>query len=36
MPLFLDAPNLGEREKAKLIECVDSTFVASINPVIYT
>ena len=32
MPLFLDAPNLGEHEKAKLIECVDSTFVSTAGP----
>lgn len=32
MPLFLDAPNLGEREKAKLIECVDSTYVSTAGP----
>jgi len=32
MPLFLDAPNLGEREKAKLIECVESTYVSTAGP----
>lgn len=32
MPLFLDAPNLGEREKKKLLECVDSTYVSTIGP----
>lgn len=32
MSLFLDAPNLGQREKAKLIECVDSTFVSTAGP----
>ena len=30
--MFLDAPNLGEREKAKLIECVDSTYVSTAGP----
>jgi len=32
MPLFLDAPNLGEREKMKLVECVDSTYVSTAGP----
>ena len=32
MPLLLDAPNLGEREKAKLCECVDSTYVSTAGP----
>lgn len=32
MPLLLDAPNLGEREKVKLIECVDSTYVSTAGP----
>lgn len=35
MPLFLDAPNLGEREKAKLIECVDSTYVSTAGPFVH-
>ena len=30
--LFLDAPNLGEPEKAKLLECIDSTYVSTIGP----
>lgn len=32
MPLLLDAPNLGEREKVKLIECMDSTYVSTAGP----
>ncbi|NLM72117.1 MAG: aminotransferase class I/II-fold pyridoxal phosphate-dependent enzyme [Synergistaceae bacterium] len=32
MPLLLDAPNLGEREKEMLIECVDSTYVSTAGP----
>ncbi len=32
MPLLLDAPNLGEREKAKLAECIDSTYVSTAGP----
>lgn len=32
MPLMLDAPNLGELEKSKLLECVDSTYVSTVGP----
>lgn len=32
MPLLLDAPNLGEREKNRLTECVDSTYVSTAGP----
>jgi perosamine synthetase len=32
MPLLLDAPNLGEQEKKKLCECVDSTYVSTAGP----
>lgn len=32
MTFFLDAPNLGELEKQKLIDCVDSTYVSTVGP----
>ena len=32
MPLLLDAPHLGEREKKKLTECIDSTYVSTAGP----
>ena len=32
MPLLLDAPNLGEREKEMLLQCVDSTYVSTAGP----
>ena len=32
MTIYLDAPNLGEGEKAKLNECVDSTYVSTAGP----
>lgn len=32
MSLLLDAPNLGELEKKKLLECVDSTYVSTTGP----
>ena len=32
MFLLLDAPNLGGAEKAKLMECVDSTYVSTAGP----
>ena len=32
MTIYLDAPNLGESEKAKLNECVDSTYVSTAGP----
>ncbi len=32
MEIFLDAPDLGELEKEKLNECIDSTFVSTVGP----
>jgi len=32
MRLFLDAPNLGDLEKKKLLECVDSNYVSTVGP----
>jgi len=32
MPLLLDAPNLGEREKEMLLQCGDSTYVSTAGP----
>ena len=32
MSLLLDAPNLGEREKEMLLQCVDSTYVSTAGP----
>src|SRR6056297_1324209 len=30
--IFLDAPNIGEKEKEYLCRCVDSTFVSTVGP----
>lgn len=32
--IFLDAPNIGEKEKEYLCKCIDSTFVSTIGPFI--
>lgn len=32
MEIFLDAPDLGELEKRKLNECIDSSFVSTVGP----
>lgn len=32
MRLFLDSPNLGDLEKKKLLECVDSNYVSTVGP----
>lgn len=34
MPLLMDAPNLGEREKEALARCIDSTYVSTAGPYI--
>lgn len=32
MEIFLDAPNIGQKEKDYLIKCIDSTFVSTVGP----